>query len=375
MDKENLIIGVHGSNDLVGGHYNVLASFTSGLMKGFKNNGVKVYTTKECFDKGIAPNLVIGFNASGYNTWREYITHDIPNIMWSVDSVFYQNIEAVAEFNAHPKFVLFNVSPSDTEALQAFFPLLQFAYMPHAVDPELWQKKDLKKEHDVVFMSSIIDYEAKIEELRQTMDPKSFELLMILYDTWLNASNLSFWQIYQIFKKEGGLDFNLGQYNFSMKNLAYLVTHTKRAQMIEKLQDFNVKVFGDGPWEKYVKGNVQYMGKCDLLESIDIVNKAKIVLHNHPTQLSLGLHERILNASAAQTFVISSDNISIMEEFGHSMDYYKSANLDNLVESVDKHLKNDGEREEKAKKAREITLQKHTWDVRAEQILSMLNEN
>lgn len=374
MDKENLIIGVHGNNDLIGGHYNVLASFTAGLMKGFKNKGVQVYTTQECFEKGLSPNLVIGFNASGYNTWREYLTHDIPNIMWSVDSVFYQNIEAVAEFNAHPKFILFNVSPSDTEALEAFFPLLQSAYMPHAVDPELWQKKDLKKEYDVVFTGSIIDYEAKIEELKQTMNKESFDLLMILYDTWINASNLSFWQIYQIFKKEGGLNFNLGQYNFSMKNLAALITSAKRAQMIEKLQDFKVKVFGDGPWEKYVKGNAEYMGKCDLLESIDVINKAKIVLHNHPVQLSMGLHERVLNASAVETFVISSDNVSIIEEFGHNMDYYKSAKFDNLVESVEKYLKNDDERIEKAKNAREIILQKHTWDVRAEQILAMINE-
>jgi len=47
MNKEDLIIGVHGSRDLVGGHYNVLASFTAGLIKGFENQGVKAFTSQD----------------------------------------------------------------------------------------------------------------------------------------------------------------------------------------------------------------------------------------------------------------------------------------------------------------------------------------
>ena len=375
MNKEDLIVGVHGGDSQTGGHYNVMGSFTTGLFKGFQNSGVKVYSTKECFEKNLSPNLTIGFNVTGYETWAQYLNHNVTNIMWSMDSIFFQNIEAVAEFYNNPKFVLFNVSPADNDALKAYMPQLQFEYMPHAIDPLLWKKQNVKKEYDIAFLGSIIDFDAKIEELKQIMPQESFDLLMMIYDTWVNSPNLPFWQLYKIFEKEGGLNFNLGQYNFAFKNLSQMVSHTKRVQMIEKLSDFNVKVFGDGPWEKYIKGKVEYMGPCDLSESINVVNKSRIILHNHPAQLALGIHDRILGASAVEAFVISSENDSISREFGDSIGYYKNANFENLEENIEYYLKNVNERIEKAKVASEITLQKHTWDVRAAQILNMINYN
>ena len=195
---------------------------------------------------------------------------------------------------------------------------------------------------------------------------------MLIYETWLGVPNLSFWELYQLFEKEGGLNLNLNDYNFIFKNLAYLVSFKKRIQAIENLQGFNVKVFGNKTWEKYVSGNVEYMGECDLLESINVVNKSKIILHSQPSQIPLGLHERILNASAVETFVISSDNSSIKNTFGDSIAYYNT-NLDNLAERVEYYLKNDEERIFKAQSARKIVAENHTWASRAEQILGMIS--
>ena len=151
MDKENLIIGVHGGTQLIGGHYNVLSSFSAGLLNGFKKIGVNVHTTKECFEKNLMPNLTIGFNVTGYDTWAEYLKF-IPNIMWNVDSVFYQNIEAIEKFGTNPNFILFNVSPSDDEALNKFYPSLKHTFFPHAVDLSLWKKQDVEKEYDTGIM-------------------------------------------------------------------------------------------------------------------------------------------------------------------------------------------------------------------------------
>lgn len=372
MDKEKLVIGVHGNKELVGGHYNVLSSFSLGLLKGFNNNGIKALTTEECYEQNLVPNITIGFNVTGYQTWPEYLKHNITNIMWSVDSVFYQNLEAIEQFNTDRNFILFNVSPSDNEALLEFYPSLNHTSVAHGTDLDLWKKQDCEKEHDIVFLSSIDDLDAKVAHIKQTLPKDSFDLFMILYDTWLNASNLSFWQVYQVFKKEGGLNLNIDQYHFFFRNLTYLVTYTKRIQLIQNLQEFNVKVFGDGPWEKYIKGNVKYMGKCDLLESVDIINKSKIVLHNHPTQLSQGLHERLLNACAVESFVLTDKNLSIESAFEDSVDYF-DMNLENAAQKVQYYLENEDERIEKAKKASQIVAKDHTWDSRAKQILNMIS--
>lgn len=370
--QKNLIVGVNGNRDMVGGRYNVLSSFAVGLLQGFQNIGINALTTKECFEKDVLPSLTIGFNGTGYETWSEYLKRNIPTIMWSVDSVFYQNIEAIEQFSNNPGFILFNVSPSDTEPLNAFYPALNHTYLPHAVDLNLWKKQDCKKEYDLIFLSSIYDYEAKIEELRQTLPKESFELIMTMYEVWLSAANLPFWELYQIFRTQANLNFDLNQYNFVFKNLSYLVTYTKRAQMIESLKDYNVKVFGSGPWKKYAKGKVQYMGECDLLESINIVNKSKIVLHIHPSQLTLGLHERILNASAVESFVLSSKNSSIEDAFQDNMGYFDLQFTD-LKEQVEYYLNNDDERKSKTQNARKIVASSHTWDARAQQIIDMIN--
>lgn len=372
MDKEKLIVGVHGNKDLVGGHYNVLSSFSKGLLKGLQNNGIKAFTTEECFEQNLVPNITIGFNVMGYPTWPEYMNHGITNIMWSVDSVFYQNLEAIEQFNTNKNFVLFNVSPSDNESLLEFYPSLNHTYIPHGTDLELWKKQDCPKEHDIVFLSSIADLDAKVEQIKQTAPKNSFDIFMILYDTWTKAPNLSFWQLYQVFRKEGGLELNLDQYHFFFRNLTYLVTFTKRVQMIQNLQNFNVKIFGDGPWEKYIKGNVKYMGKCDLLESIDIINKSKIVLHNQPTQLSQGLHERLLNACAVESFVLTNKNLSIEAAFEDSVDYF-DINFENAAQKVQYYFENEDERVAKAKKASQIVAKDHSWDSRAKQILNMIN--
>lgn len=373
MEKKDLVIGVHGSEDLEGGHYNVLSSFTRGLLRGFQHCGVQAHTTKECFQQGLAPNLTIGFNVTGNKTWDNYLKNDIPNIMWSVDSIFYQNRDVIDRYQNIPNFILFNISPSDNEPLHEFYPSLQNYHCNVAIDNILWQKEDIKKEYDMVFLSSMIDCEAALEKLKTEMPPKTFELFMIIYDTWLNSSNLSFWQLYQIFHSEGGLNLGLDQYTYLFQNMAPLVTAKKRVEMIQNLKDFNVKVFGEGPWEKYIQGKVEYMGPCELLESIEIVNKSKIALHSHPVQLSQGLHDRVLSSSALETFVISSQTESIMQEFGDSMAYFKTKDCEGLAEQAEYFLKHEDERQEKAKQACAITLQKHTFDVRAGEILNILN--
>lgn len=372
MVNKNLVVGVHGSTDLVGGQYNVLSSFTVGLLKGLKNNGINALTTKECKDNNITPGVTIGFNATGSRNWKEYLAKGTPNIMWNVDSIFYNNLEILKEYANNPNFILFNVSSSDSEALNTYFPNLKHTNFPHAVDLDLWKKQDCKKEYDAVFLSSIFDYEAKIEELRFTTEKGTFDFMMELCDIWTKSSNSSFWQISELLKKSNNINFPVEEYQFVFSSLAYIVSYRKRIEMIQSLKDFNIKVFGNGPWEKYVRGKVEYMGPCDLKDSIDIMNKSKIVLHNHPQQIAFGLHERILNASAVESFVLSTQNAAIISEFGSNMDYFE-VDYKNAAQLMEQYLTNDDERITKAKNAREIVAKNHTWDVRAGQILNIID--
>lgn len=369
---ENLIVGIHGDGKYNGGQYNVLASFNVGVLKAFQNNFIDADILDNICRKGILPHIALGFNATGHDNWETLLANGVTNIMWSVDSIFFHNVAAAIKYKEYSNFVLFGVTPSDEPAIKHYFPDLNFVYMPHGVDPSLWQKKDLLKEHDIVFLSSLRDFETPLQQLKQTSSPDMYKLVMAIYQTAMDNPGLSFWDIYQDFNKRYGFSCNLQQYHSLFMTICYEVTHAKRVQMIKKLKNFNVKVWGSKLWEKYVEGNVQYMGTADLMDSIDIVNKSKIVLHLHPFQLSQGLHERVLNASAVGSFVISDNVKEIRDNFGDSLAYFNNNTMENLEDIVSYYLKNNEERHYKAEEARMITLNNHTWEDRAVKILDML---
>lgn len=372
MNKEDLIIAVHGDASLEGGRYNILSSFTKGLLDGFNKQGVKSYTMKDCAERNLRPNILFGFNVTGYDAWQSIMDSGILNVMWTVDSIFAHNFEAMEKFSNNPNFILFTVTDCDTAPLREYFPHLRHAYVPHATDMELWKKQDVKKEYDIVLFSSIEDYEKKLEDLKNSTPESLFSLMMEMYNVMLENTTLPFWDIYQIFKKHKNLNLDVHQYLYLFRNLSYIIMYEKKAKAIQHLKDFNVKVFGDGPWEKYISGKVEQMGPCNLLESIDIMNKSKIALHPHAMQLSLSLHERPLNASSVETFVVSSKAGAIEAEFGDSMTFYNDANFEDIAEKMDYFLKNDEERILKAQKAKEIVKARHTWECRAESILKIL---
>lgn len=373
MSRENLVIGVHGDLSLEGGRYNVLSSFTAGLLKGFQKLGAKAYTLSECLNKKTMPNLTIGFNVTGYDSWQSLMDNNIVNIMWTVDSIFAQNYEVMRQFSKNPNFILFTVTPCDTQPLIEYFPELKHAYIPHATDLDLWKRQDVEKEYDIVLLSSIEDYEAKLEEIKSTTPEALFNLMMEIYNISMENPTISFWDIYQAYKAQNVLNLDAEQYVYLFRNLAYIIMHAKKVQTVQQLSDFNVKIFGGGPWEKYISGNIQKMGPCNLKESIDIMNKSKIVLHPHALPLSLGLHERVLNASAVETFVLSSEAITIHSEFQDTMAFFNSNTFEDLPEKLDYFLQNDEERIFKAKAARKIVEERHTWDKRAESIIQIIN--
>lgn len=372
METKELVIGVHGSESASGGDYNVLGSFSCGLLKAFNKIGVRAFPTLECFKKNILPNLTIGFNVSAYPNWPK-ILKSTPNIMWTVDSIFAKNFEVMQEFYNNPNFILFSVTPNDEQPISEYFPKLKRSYLFHATDLELWKKQDVKKDYDIVLFSSIEDYENKIELLKlQTPEPV-FKLMMEIYNTCLENPSLPFWDIYQIYKKQLNLNLDAFQYVFLFRNISDIAMHAKKVQLVKQLSGFNLKIFGHGPWEKYISGNIEYLGPCDVTESINIMNRAKIALHPHATSLTNCIHERILNASAVETFVISSDAVGIKTAFGDSISYYDNSTFIDLAEKINYYLQNEDERTYKARNARDIVVKEHTWEARARQIISMID--
>lgn len=361
MNKENLIIGVHTSrpDDADAG----------GLIKAFRENGVNAFIYDDCISKGLAPNMTIGFDSAGLPHWQQILNKGIINILWSKDSIFSKNVDIVDQFSSFDKFVLFNPTPCDTEPVGTFFKTLKHGYLPLGANSDLLAKEKCEKEYDIAFSGNIVDIEVKMEELKTKMPEFVFNLMSDIFNISIENPSLSFWQIYTLFRDNIGLKIDKEQYILLFSSLAPLISSHKQVQMIEQLKKYDVKVMGNEVWKKYIEGNAQYIGHNDN----DIIAKSKIALHYHPVELSLGLHERVLDAVALNTFVISSNAKSIELAFGENIGYFDSKNYSGLIEKVDYYLKNGSQRIAKAQAASEIVKKEHTLTSRVAEIIKIMN--
>jgi spore maturation protein CgeB len=365
-------IGVYGSDTYQGGIYNVLASFVAGFHDALKKVNPNTAYMYEYFVKNSLPNLSIAFNVYEHESWDVPINAGVPHMMWAVDSPF-MHTPMIEKYYQNPKFIFACVSPVDEEPVKYFYPGLEFLYFPHACDPAIWHPDDGEKEHDIVFLSSVKDYEADIEALKKQIPPAMFKMFMDMYQCAMRNPEMSFWDIYKVYSDI--YEFSLKEYSLFFvffNKLCYSVTYKRRIEMLRALKDFNVKVWGLPTWKQYIEGNVQYMGMADVFESAKIIRKSKIVLHIQPMHILYGLHERVLNSLASETFVLSDYNQQFEFNFPGCIDYFNSYTFDGLADKVEHYLNNDEVRTEKAKKGRELVLKNHTWDNRAQTLMNTL---
>lgn len=372
MEEKNITVAIHNNPDAQDDIFGVKEYFAQGLLNGFKQSGAKAFTTKQCMEENIPFNLAIGFDTAELDKWQKILNCNTSNIMWSTDSIFSQNYKIAKTFAAFERFILFESTQADMQATGTYLPTLKHGYIPVATDTEVWKNQDCAKENDIVFFATVKDYNEIIENLKKTMPELVFNLMMEILALALKNPALGFWQIYQAIKETCNLQIDADQYMLLFQNISDIVTNQHKIRLIQSLSDFDVKVYGNEEWKKHISGKVKYMGCCNIKDTVEILNKSKIALHSHPFTLTSGLHERVLNAAAVQTFCLCSDAPSFKLEFGDSLGYFSQKDFDDAPKQAQYYLNNEEERIQKAYKAYEIVKAKHTWVKRAESILKIV---
>ena len=372
MENNNITIAVHCAENDADDKYNIKKTFSEGLLKGFNEIGAKAFSTKQCYDDNIPFNLAIGFDTTGLDIWQKILNSNTPNIMWSVDSLFSKYFDIAKTFAAFKNFILFESTQSDLQATGTYLPSLKHGYVPVATDIDVWQKQDCDKENDIVFIATVKDYNEIINNLKNTMPELVFNLMMEILALALKKPTLSFLQICDAVKTACNLQIDAQQYMLLFQNITDIVTNQHKIKLVQALSDFDVKIYGNEEWKKHITGNVKYMGECSINETAEILNKSKIALHSHPFALGVGLHERVLNAAAVQTFCLCGDAPSFKLEFGDSIGFFNPKDSDDIARKAKYFLENDNERISKAQKAYEIVKEKHTWAKRAASIMKII---
>ena len=366
MQKE-LAVAIHGAQDDKGGIYNVLGNFTQGIFKAFKNK-TNTYVIQECIKNSIPFDVALGFNVFCYEIWQKIMDAEILNIMYSVDSIFGQNFEIINKYKNNPKFAVFTVRSFDVEIAKHFMPELQLFFMPHAIDEAFWKKMDSKKDIEAVFLSSIFDWEEQLNKIKNTTPKNTWQIIEMFFNTIIKNPKMNFFEIYKIFCEKKLFSFELGTYSILYNTLLPIVESYQKIKMIQDLKYYPIKIFGNEIWKKYISDKQEYMGKLDVKDSVDVLSRAKIVLHNQSSILGGGLHERFLHACGVESFVLCNNDLIIKNEFKNSFGFYDE---DNIVEKYEYYLKNENERKEMIKNAHEFVLKYHTWNNRVDSILKL----
>lgn len=370
--KSDFTVGIYGANEYKGGIYDVISSFTVGFNKALVKANIKSYFMNEVLASGLRPNFTLAFNISGIDNWKTTLDLGIPHIMWIVDSPFV-HIETISKFIDYNHFIVVSVSPVDSFPMKHFLPNLPYLYVSHGVDPEIWYDNNSKRVYDLIFMASLEDVDSKISELKGILPPAVFKMLIEMYEYSINNPEIAFWEIYKNFMQFYNIDMeSLSIYTTFFTNLCYLITYTRRIKLVKSLKDFKLKVWGSPIWEKYIEGKVEYMGSVNVIESTKIVRKSKIVVHQQPMQTLFGLHERVLNVMASNSFVLSNNNLKLKADFSDNVAFYNDVNFNNIEELVTYYLKNEEERSEKAKLANATVLNYYTWEQKAKTLIKLL---
>ena len=371
MSKENIVVAVYTNKTPDSKNY-IIDSFSQSLIQGFNNSGIKAYSYDYCKENNITFNMSIGFDNTGIEHWQKTLSNNTTNVMWSTDSIFKNNIKAIEQFSSFDKFVVFESTPADINAVNKFIPNLKHGYIPAGVD--ITENSSINKEIDIVYIGDIEDYEDKTLKIQQAYPELVYNLIMQIKDLVLKNPHLTFWQIAEIVNKNYEIELDKEQYIMLFQNACELVENEQKVKMVQALSDFNVKIYGNDIWKKYIKGKIEYHHECcDFEEYKNILNKSKIVLYNHPLSLGLGINERLLNATDSNALCLCSTTPSLISEFKDSFVYFNNIVFDDIAQKAEYYLINEDKRIEIVEKAKNIIKENHTWKHRAQSIIDIMD--
>lgn len=158
--------------------------------------------------------------------------------------------------------------------------------------------------------------------------------------------------------------------------------HPNRIGFLEKLADYDLKVWGDG-WEEInprLKGCIQG-GDVPQNVMVKIFNASKIVLNLHPTY---GMKKEILGDGInPRTFAIAGCGaFQLVDERGEMKKFFKIGeevvtfkHIDELPDLVEYYLAHSDEREVIATRAQKRAYKEHTYRHRLEKMFNFIEQN
>lgn len=256
-------------------------------------------------------------------------------------------------------------------------------FLPIGASGTLSPDPSLKKEHDVVFIGSCIDYESVRELWKDKYPEIIYNALESAQKITLSDYSTSYIEALVQALNHSAQTKGFDSESFNMlevlSELELFIKGRDRVEMIRNIKSAKVDIFGSDSggagWEKYFneQSNVSIHPPVPFEDAIDVMKQSKIVLNSNPASKN-GTHERAMTAMGCGSFLITNQNVFMDKHFINGVDlaFYQHGEWSDIDEIISHYLENDDEREATASRGREKVMQEHTWDSRMQQMLEQL---
>lgn len=268
------------------------------------------------------------------------------------------------------------------------FTTIQFPnviFLPHAVSKDLSPLTKTDFQYDVAMFNSYIDFEL----IRKKWQKKHGIHLGAVLDEaaeWTLADRdipymHAFFQTLDRHIQSGKpIDPKKVDHIDLLDSLEAYIGGRSRIELLKAIEDVPVHVFGakkgSKDWTKSLGTkykNVKIYPSIPFLEVFEIMKKTKIILNSTP-EIKRGLHERILSGIACGAAVLSRDTPFLSSIFHdeESILLFPPQDKFEINRKIQSFLHDEPRRQNLVNKAREIIMRDHTWDRRADALISGL---
>ena len=245
----------------------------------------------------------------------------------------------------------------------------------HGVDKDI-SSQFVNKDIDCVFLGSIIDYEKLRRQWKQKYNDTVNHLLdgaieIGMYNSFISTDKML--DIAMEYYKVNISDKDKLEFSKALiPEIDGYLRAFHRCEVINKFKKTKITVYGNGPWENYIKGNVRVMSAVDMEEGIKIMQNSKVTLNCTMTTFYNGSHERPLMAAMAGSVVASNHTPFFEETFGKNAILKNIIDMQDFDDELQDVIGNNELRIEMAKAARKSISEKHTWNNRVLEIKRIL---
>lgn len=375
-----------------------LGFFSEQMAKTFRKIGYEVYI----FDYGASDQSMIDliwfceqgstamitFNFIGLDGDREFIMEN-GELFWNQREVLCLNILVDHPFyydknfkNLPDKYKMFCIDKDHVNYVRRFYKQVRIVEFLPLAGTEINDESIpySQRSFDIIFTGNYTP-PATFEKYISRIDEDYAVFYRKVIDNLLKDTDMPMEQVMEKHLRQEIPDISEADLSTGMASMIFVDLYVRfyfRGQVIKTLIDsgLTVHVFGKG-WELLPcehSENLICHGSIESYECIYHMKNAKISLNIMPW-FKDGGHDRIFNTMLSRAVCVSDGSNYINTQYNEEDDYiqYSLLNLDVLPEKINKILHNNIKAESIIQSAYRKTVESHTWNHRAYELLKWLD--